>query len=344
MSATMEWLANISVKWVLVAVGLLAVVRLLVLTRWKRWKGAPTAREFIEAALVAVVIVFLVVRPYFFQAYFIPSPSMRPTLMESDRILVNKLTLRFSPPHRQEIWVFRPPADRVPEEKDYIKRVIGLPGETVEVVPTRLMVDGKRLIRFTRDPASTVAEQNFEHTPIGFTLPLGKGSVTLRDNVASINPGLYEDLKVIPYGPRDRIRADRFTVYVNDRLVYAVSMGRLTTSDALSQWGGDPSLEGTVYSVSGNPRLILVRGRELTLDPGHVLINGRRLDEPYLAEPPLYAMRPLRIPPAHYFMMGDNRNESFDSHAWGPLDAGALTGRAELIFWPPSRMRLIPHH
>jgi signal peptidase I len=337
----MEWLANLSVKWVLVAAGVLAALRLLLATAWRRWPGALTLREFVEAGLVAVVIVFLVVRPYFFQAYFIPSESMHPTLLESDRILVNKLITRFGKPGRQDIYVFRPPKERVPDQKDYIKRVIGLPGETIEVVPTRLVVDGRTVMRFTKDSASVVAGQNFDRQPVGFTYPLRGGSVALDGNTALVAGGLDQEVRVRTYGPGDRITADRFSVYVNGKPVRSVAFGPLAPSRDLRRWGAQRRVEGVVYSVGENPKLILVRGERLELDPAHVRINGKRLDEPYLAEPPDYAMAPVRIPPRHYFMLGDNRNQSFDSHAWGPLSEEAIIGRAEFIFWPASRMRRI---
>src|SRR5437868_7092296 len=127
----MEWLANISVKWILVGIGLLLVLR-LALTCRRDSTGSPTSCEFIDSTLVAVVVVFLLVRPFLFQAYFIPSESMHPTLLEGDRILVDKFIYRVHPPQRGDIVVFRPPEGRVPELKDYVKRVIGLPGETVE--------------------------------------------------------------------------------------------------------------------------------------------------------------------------------------------------------------------
>jgi signal peptidase I len=99
-----------------------------------------------------------------------------------------------------------------------------------------------------------------------------------------------------------------------------------------------------VCSVNGNPRLILVEGHRLSLDVGHVLVNDQRLKEPYVAEDPAYAMGPLRVPQGHYFVLGDNRNMSFDSHAWGPLDRRRIHGRAEILFWPVNRMRYIPGH
>lgn len=338
----MEWLANISVKWVLVAVGILLLLRLLLLKSHGTRELCAATCEFLESALVAIVFVFLLVRPFFIQAYFIPSGSMRPTLQESDRILVNKLVYRLSPPRRGDILVFRPPADRVPDEKDYIKRLIGLPGETVEVVPQRLMVDGKTLLRLTRREASDVRSESFRpDLSVGFTLPIGSGSVIMAEDTATITGGLEGSVKVATFRPGDAIRHGETTVFRNGELLLNAAYGPVEVTYDLTQWGGENGLEGMVFSITGTPRLILVRGERMELDEGHVLINGKRLPESYLAESPNYAMPPFRLPAAHYFMMGDNRNESQDSHAWGPLPADRVIGRAEVLFWPPGRFRWI---
>jgi signal peptidase I len=336
----MEWLANVSVKWVLITVSaLLLLHRALRLSKSVN-PDLKTLREFVDAGLAAVVIVFLIVRPYLFQAYFIPSESMNPTLTESDRILVNKFVYRFRAPRRDEIVVFRPPeTERVPEIKDYIKRVIGLPGETVEVVPKRLLVDGRTLLRLTLRSASDMRTENFDPSlSIGFTYPLNGGTAYLNDdNIAIITNG-----REFPKGAK--IEETPNEIRVNGRPVLSVVFGPIEReSHDLTRWGGDQDLEGTVYAVNGTPRLLLVQGERLELDPGHVLINGRRLDEPFVAEGPIYALPPVRIPPGHVFVMGDNRNYSFDSHAWGPLPIRRISGRADILFWPPNRARLIAH-
>ena len=52
-------------------------------------------------------------------------------------------------------------------------------------------------------------------------------------------------------------------------------------------------------------------------------------------------MPAYKVPAADYFCMGDNRNDSNDSHAWGPVDENRIVGRAMLIFWPLNRIRLL---
>ncbi len=339
----MEWLANIGIKWILVLVGVLLLVRIG--AQRSRSREADTLREFVDAGLIALVIVFLIIRPYLFQAFYIPSPSMHPTLVEADRLLVNKLVYRFWKPKRGDIVVFLPPEDRVRDRKDYIKRVIGLPGDTVEVVPERLLADGHALMRFTHESASEVAEGNFQpDRSIGFTFPLRGGTVTLSGGQARINGGLDESVRVIPTPPGAAVRKTRDAVFLNGKLVLAVPFGPLRASRDLTQWGGEKGVAGEVYTAGGDPRLILVRARGLSLDPAHVLVNGRRLWEPYIAEPPAYAFPPFTVPRDSYFVMGDNRNQSYDSHAWGPLPGDHILGRADLLFWPVNRARLLTRH
>ena len=343
----MEWLAYVSVKWVLVTVAALLWARHALHRGRRRYPDLLVFREFLDAGLAAVVIVFLIIRPFLFQAYFIPSESMNPTLTQSDRVLVNKLVYRFARPRRGDIVVFRPPEDRVPEQKDYIKRVIGLPGDTVEVLPKCLRVDGKTLMRFTSHAASEMMNENYDpKQEIGFTYSLNGGSTYLEkeSGQAVITNGREYDLRVATYRKGDRVRFTPNEVTVNDQPVLSIVFGPVReSSHDLTQWGGDPRLRGNVYTVNGTPRMILVQGRKLEFDEGHVLVNGRRLTEPYVAEDPLYALPPLRIPSGQYFMLGDNRNYSFDSHAWGPLDSHRIIGRADVLFWPFNRSRFIRH-
>lgn len=111
----------------------------------------PTLQNM-DSTLVALAIVFFVIRPFVVQAFYIPSSSMEPTLMgnsaRKDRVLVNKYIYRTRAPRRQEIIVFHaPPAalDDPSKPQDFIKRLIGVPGDTVQVRNNRVLINGKPL-------------------------------------------------------------------------------------------------------------------------------------------------------------------------------------------------------
>jgi len=94
------------------------------------------------AELIVIVIIVLLIRAFVAQAYNIPSGSMKPTLLVGDFILVNKLVYRFSEPQRGDIVVFKYPID---PNIDFIKRIIALPGEEVEVRNNQVFINGKPL-------------------------------------------------------------------------------------------------------------------------------------------------------------------------------------------------------
>jgi signal peptidase I len=125
-------------------------------------KGGGGILEFLVILLVAFALVFGFVRPFVVEAFFIPSESMLPTLEVGDRVLVNKFIYRFTEPGRGDIIVFKSPegvdnsVDGNPverfigylggqrdERQDLIKRVVGLPGDTVAVRDGTLFVNGE---------------------------------------------------------------------------------------------------------------------------------------------------------------------------------------------------------
>ena len=86
-------------------------------------------------------------------------------------------------------------------------------------------------------------------------------------------------------------------------------------------------------------RVVGLEGDEVRVAGGRLLINGEAPAEPYVTEPMHYAMAALVVPPGHVFVLGDNRNHSYDSHCWGCLRRARVLGRPLCTYWPPQRMR-----
>jgi signal peptidase I len=84
-------------------------------------------------------------------------------------------------------------------------------------------------------------------------------------------------------------------------------------------------------------RVIGLPGDTIAVQDGRVFVNQQLLTEAYVAEPPNYLMSPMVVPPAQLFMMGDNRNNSNDSHIWGFLPRENIVGHACFRFWPLER-------
>jgi signal peptidase I len=132
----------------------------------RRRRGRPLVVEIPVLVLAAFVIAFTV-KTFFVQAFFIPSESMVPTLLIGDRVVVSRVSYRLHEPRRGDVVVFSSPFNlphkapslperfgRVflqsfglsqPKDEDFIKRVIGLPGDTVDAHGGHLYVDGRLL-------------------------------------------------------------------------------------------------------------------------------------------------------------------------------------------------------
>jgi signal peptidase I len=92
-------------------------------------------------------------------------------------------------------------------------------------------------------------------------------------------------------------------------------------------------------------RVVAGPGDKLQIDDGHVILNGRPVNEPYI-EPcgggdGCDYPTAITIPAGHYFMMGDNRGSSDDSRFWGPVPEEWIIGGAFATYWPPSRIGLL---
>ena len=197
-----------------------------------------SARELNNSLLVALALVFFIIKPFAVAAFWIPSTSMVGTLLVSDRVVVNRFAYRFMSPRRGDIVVFKPPPTADKEGKEFIKRLIGLPGDRIRITNGQLYVNGQ-----------AVSEPYIRERP-------------------------NRNFPRVSFGPGERI----FTQY---------------------------------DSVTGLPV-------QLTIRDGDVI-----------------------VPEGHYFMLGDNRNQSHDGREWGFVPEGNIIGRAMFIFWPPGRVRVL---
>ncbi len=97
-------------------------------------------REWAEAIVIALILT-LIIRAFVVQAFKIPSSSMYPTLMNGDKLFVNKFIYRFREPKRWEIIVFKYPED---PKKDFIKRVVAFEGEVIEIRNGSVYINGTK--------------------------------------------------------------------------------------------------------------------------------------------------------------------------------------------------------
>ena len=178
-------------------------------------KKKSVVREYAEALIIAAVLA-LFIRTFVVQAFKIPSGSMEDTLLVGDHILVNKFiygtTIPFTDirvwpirqPERGDIIVFKFPGD---ESKDFIKRVMGTPGDTLEIKNKKVYINGKPLT----EPYTLFCDKD--------VIPR---SVTQRDNFGPI---------VVPKGKyfamgdnRDRSLDSRFWGFVDEREILGKAM------------------------------------------------------------------------------------------------------------------------
>jgi len=89
-------------------------------------------------------------------------------------------------------------------------------------------------------------------------------------------------------------------------------------------------------------RVVAVAGDTVEVKGGRLILNGQQRDEPYIAELAQYDLAPLTVPAGSVFVLGDNRNHSFDSHYWGFLPTQNIIGHATVRYWPPNRIGAVP--
>jgi signal peptidase I len=181
-----------------------------------------TLREYFESIVIAVILA-LFIRTFVVQAFKIPTGSMENNLLVGDHLLVNKFIygpavgaferslLPEAAVHRGDVVVFKYPEE---PDRDFIKRVIGLPGETVELRKKRVYINGKPLdepyVHFLVPPSSHAQEVAASDVREQF------GPVTVPENayfVMGDNRDNSQDSRYWGYLPRENIKGKALMVY-----------------------------------------------------------------------------------------------------------------------------------
>lgn len=156
---------------------------------------------------------------------------------------------------------------------------------------------------------------------------------------------------VLAFGVRTFVAEARYipsesmlpTLKINDRLLIEKIGYRFTTPERgdIVVFSPTPALESQGYSDAFIKRVIGLPGETIEVRGGVVFVDGEALSEKYIADEADYDFGPVTVPENQYLVLGDNRNNSYDSHYWGFLPRENIIGRAAVRFWPLDRVSLI---
>ncbi|MCY7278699.1 MAG: signal peptidase I, partial [Phormidesmis sp. CAN_BIN44] len=130
------------------------------------------------------------------------------------------------------------------------------------------------------------------------------------------------------------------TLQINDRLI----VDKLSYRFNMPQRGDivvfspTSTLEKQNFHDAFIKRVIGLPGDKVEVKGGRVFVNDQALKENYIEEDPQYQWGPQTVPSGSYLVLGDNRNNSYDSHYWGFVPREKIIGRAVVRFWPPNRV------
>ncbi len=126
------------------------------------------------------------------------------------------------------------------------------------------------------------------------------------------------------------------TIQIGDRFLVELKHGGQSPHRGELWVMRDPALIGR--SATYVKRIVGLPGETIEIRGAVVKINAKPVSEPYLKKPGSYTTPTLKLGPGQYYMLGDNRDNSNDSHIWGPLPEADLIGRAEMRYWPLERL------
>jgi len=286
---TQQWtetLANLNILWILGIIVAMSLIRLAFVS--SKSETARSVSEILESGMIAVALVFLLIRPFIIQAFFIPSPSMEPTLLgknnSGDRILVNKFSYRLSKPERDDVAVFLAPPAAMAGDPEFIKRLIGLPGDRIEVFAGHLSINGT--FHSHTEPAAMAGDPEFIKRLIGLPgdrIEVFAGHLSINGTFHShtdIRRRLTEEGICGPEAQNDisdesLLQADCHVKFVPDGV-------QVSTNDAHTQLISKSQI-AEIYTKQ--------KDLPVTIRPGYTVRNGQKLDEPFIAEDPDYDMK-----------------------------------------------------
>ncbi len=144
-------------------------------------------KDWIVSIATAVVLA-LIIRTFIVELYLVDGPSMRPTLQSAERLVVNKFIYRFREPERGEILVFQYPRD---PRRDFIKRVIAVPGDTIEIKDGQVYVNSQ-LMNEPYILSRTRGDYPLSEVPAGHIFVMG-------DNRNNSEDSRFADVGFVPY-------------------------------------------------------------------------------------------------------------------------------------------------
>ncbi|MDA0673524.1 MAG: signal peptidase I [Cyanobacteria bacterium] len=176
------------------------------------------------------------------------------------------------------------------------------------------------------------------HRPSGFIYFIVVGLVVMRLAVGSVPAWISATVEQCIVPSESMLP----TLQVGDRLfVHKTHLYRPNTADIVVFEAPEAAIAAGFLNADTLlvKRVIGLPGQQVWIRGGQVFINREPLVEPYLQDQSWYEWGPEIVPPDHYFVLGDNRNFSSDSHLWGFVPAADLLGKGYKIYWPPSRVQ-----
>lgn len=299
--------------------------------------GKSQFREYAET-IISAFLIAMFIRTFVIQAFKIPTGSMEPTLhgdpRSGDRIFVNKFIYgawvpftkirlpKVRDPKRGEIIVFYtkdiPGLDK---NKDFIKRLIALPGETVEI---------KNNMVYINDRPVTIPEiaknKYYNSAPVLQPLDLPKKKLKVPDSFfliwAPTRGNFYLLNKTIYKLPDGVVRGDKFKF--------------------------DPRyIERMEQVIPFQTEFLANGGQEIEFRKDGLYVDKTKYKDEYIASG-LYTLlgqygmegQKIKVPEKSYFVLGDNSGNSKDSRFWGFVPEENLKGKALFVWWPPRRWQI----